>query len=108
LRQHLEERRMTHGISRMTDHVIICGLGRVGLACAEYLAATGQKLVVVDRSAERLTGLDHANVVGDVTDDAVLVAAGIARARALIAALDTDADNVYVTLSSRALRPDLV
>ena len=45
---------------------------------------------------------------GDVTDDQVLLAAGIDRARALIAALDTDAENVYVTLSSRALRPDLV
>jgi voltage-gated potassium channel Kch len=47
-------------------------------------------------------------VVGDVTDDEVLAAAGIARARALIAALNTDADNVYVTLSARAVRPDLV
>lgn len=47
-------------------------------------------------------------MLGDVTDDDVLLAAGLARARALIAAVDTDADNVYVTLSSRALRPELV
>src|SRR5262249_42190024 len=47
-------------------------------------------------------------VLGDVTDDRVLQAAGIARAGALLTALDTDADNVFVTLSSRALRPDLV
>jgi voltage-gated potassium channel len=47
-------------------------------------------------------------VIGDVTDDHVLEAAGIAHAHALLSALDTDADNVYVTLSSRALRPDLV
>jgi voltage-gated potassium channel len=47
-------------------------------------------------------------VLGDVADDSILEAAGIGHAYALIAALDTDADNVYVTLSSRALRPDLV
>jgi voltage-gated potassium channel len=52
--------------------------------------------------------LEYLTVLGDVTDDQVLEAAGIARPRALIAALDTDADNVYLTLSSRAQRADLV
>lgn len=84
LRSHLEGRRMTREIARLTDHVIICGFGRVGRACATYL-----------------------HVVGDVTDDEILKAAGIANAQALVAALDTDADNVYVTLSARALRRDL-
>jgi voltage-gated potassium channel len=88
--------------------VIVCGLGRVGAAGVAYLDTLGEQVVVVDRDPERLRGLDRPTVVGDVTDDAVLTAAGIGRARALIAALDTDADNVYVTLSSRALRPDLV
>jgi voltage-gated potassium channel len=91
----------------MSGHVIICGWGRVGKASAQYLSATGQQIVVIDRDPERIRGLPHATV-GDVTDDRVLEAAGIARARGLIAALDTDADNVYVTLSARALRPDLV
>lgn len=108
LHQHLERRRMERDIGRMTDHVIICGWGRVGRASAEYLTATGQQIVVVDRNPARLEALEHPTVLGDVTDDDVLVAAGIARARALIAAVDTDADNVYVTLSSRALRPELV
>jgi voltage-gated potassium channel len=92
----------------MTDHVIICGWGRVGRACADYLRATGRQVVVVDRDSGRLEGIEYPSVHGDVTDDAVLGSAGIARAHALVAALDTDADNVYVTLSSRALRPDLV
>ena len=108
LRQYLERRRMDREIARMTGHVIICGWGRVGRACAQYLTATGQKTVVVDRDAARLEGLDLHTVVGDVTNDRVLEEAGISRAQALVAALDTDADNVYVTLSSRALRPDLV
>ena len=108
LRQHLERRRMDRTIHQLRKHVIICGWGRVGRASAEYLAGTGQAIVVVDRDPGRLEGLEHLTVVGDVTDDLVLQAAGIAHARALIAALDTDADNVYVTLSSRTLRPDLV
>jgi voltage-gated potassium channel len=108
LRQHLERHRMNRAIGRLTGHVIICGWGRVGRASAQYLTGTGQRFVVIDRDAARLEGLPYPTVLGDVTDDTILQAAGIASARALIAALDTDADNVYVTLSSRALRPDLV
>jgi voltage-gated potassium channel len=92
----------------MTGQVIICGWGRVGRATAEYLAGAGHDLVVVDRDQVRLEGIGYPHVLGDVTDDSVLSAAGIDRAHALIAALDTDADNVYVTLSARALRRDLV
>jgi len=99
---------MARDIDRMTGHVIICGWGRVGHAGAEYLKSTGHQAVIVDRDAGRLEGIDFPYVLGDVTDDQVLLAAGIRHAHALIAALDTDADNVYVTLSSRALRPDLV
>ena len=62
----------------------------------------------MDRDPARLAGVDELHVLGDVTDDKVLAAAGIDRAYALITALDTDADNVFVTLSARALRPDMV
>lgn len=108
LRQFLKGRRMSAEIDKMSGHVIICGWGRVGRASAEYLHSVGHRIVVVDRDADRLAGIEHAYVHGDVTDDQVLDAAGIRHAHALLAALDTDADNVYVTLSSRALRPDLV
>ena len=108
LRQHMERRRMDRRISRMTGHIIICGWGRVGTASAQYLDTLGREIVVVDRDHERLRDLEHPTVIGDVTDDHILEAAGIAHAHALISALDTDADNVYVTLSSRALRPDLI
>ena len=108
LRQYLGRWRMDREIGRMTGHFIICGWGRVGRAGAQYLDAIGQQIVVVDRDPERMQGLEYPTVLGDVTDDRVLQAAGIARAGALLTALDTDADNVFVTLSSRALRPDLV
>ncbi len=108
LTQHLEERRMAREITRMSGHVIVCGWGRVGHACADGLTSDGAAVVIVDRNADRLAATENPAVVGDVSDDAVLGEAGIARAQALVAALDTDADNVYVTLSARALRPDLV
>lgn len=99
---------MDRAIERMDDHVIICGWGRVGRASAVHLSSTGQRVVVIDRNPERLAELDYPYVLGDIGDDEVLRKAGIDHARALVAALDTDADNVYVTLSARALRPDLV
>ena len=108
LRQHFERRRMERDIARMAGHTIVCGWGRVGRAVADYLAGQGVAVVVVDLDRERVAVLPHPVVVGDVTDDDVLRRAGVMRARALVAAIDTDAENVYVTLSARALRPDLV
>ena len=110
LREHLERRHMDKVIQAMSGHVIICGYGRVGRAAADYLVSIGHQVLLVDSNPERLQGLDPglSYLCGDVTSDDVLRAAGIERARALIAALDTDADTVYVTLSARAIRPDLV
>jgi voltage-gated potassium channel len=108
LGRQFERRKMTRDIAHASGHIIICGWGRVGRSIADHLVAEGRLIVVVDRVASRLADLAHLVVVGDVTDDAVLTAAGVSRARALVTALETDADNVYVTLSARALRPDLV
>jgi voltage-gated potassium channel len=109
LRQFLERRRMDQRIAAMRGHVIICGHGRVGRSAREYLVANGYDVVVVDKDPHRVEGLetDVAHIVGDVTDDAVLREAGIEHARALVAALETDADTVYLTLSARAMCPDL-
>lgn len=109
LRQHLERRRMDRQIEEMTGHVIICGFGRVGKAAAEHLVATGNQVVVIDRDIARLAdhpGIPH--LIGEATGDAILRAAGIARARALVASLDSDAETVYLVLSARALAPGLV
>ncbi|MGZ8745392.1 MAG: potassium channel family protein [Nocardioides sp.] len=108
LRQHLERRRMDAKIAALRGHVIICGYGRVGGSAAEFLRAGGHEIVVVDAEPGRLVGLDAPYLVGDVNDDEVLRTAGIAHARAVIIALDTDADTVYATLSARAMRPDVV
>jgi voltage-gated potassium channel len=108
LRRHIERRRMERNIARLSGHTIVCGWGRVGRAVGAYLTAMGSEVVVVDLDPERVTAIGYPTIVGDVTDDDVLRTAGVMRARALVTAINTDAENVYVTLSARALRPDLV
>ncbi|TQM57410.1 potassium channel family protein [Humibacillus xanthopallidus] len=108
LREHVERRRMDRRIAALSGHVVICGYGRVGRAATAHLLATGNEVVVIDSDERRLGDLMTSHLLGDALDDDTLRAAGIDRARALIIALDTDTDTVYVTLSARALRPDLV
>jgi voltage-gated potassium channel len=103
----LGRRRMDRTIAKLSDHAIVCGWGRVGRAIAHDLAAAGRPCVVVDLNAEGLAGIAHPFVVGDATDDDVLAQAGIDRASALVAAISTDAENLFVTLSGRERRPDL-
>jgi voltage-gated potassium channel len=108
LRHHFERRRMERDIARISGHTIVCGWGRVGRSVAGYLAGQGAAVVVVDLDPQRAAATGHPALHGDVTDDEVLLKAGVMRARALVTAINTDAENVYVTLSARALRPDLI
>jgi voltage-gated potassium channel len=104
----MEKRRMEKRIEALQDHVILCGWGRVGRAIARELAEARRELVIVDNDPERVATIEfHPFVLGDATSDDVLRLAGIERAAALVAALSTDAENLFITLSGRALRPDL-
>jgi voltage-gated potassium channel len=103
----VRRRKMDRDIARMDGHVIVCGWGRVGREVARFLASAGRDVVVVDRDAERLSDVPYALVQGDVTDDETLHQSGIDRAATLVAALDTDADNLYVTVAGRSMRPEL-
>jgi voltage-gated potassium channel len=107
LNELLGRRRMERTITSMSDHVIICGWGRVGRAIAAEVAEAGRSLVVIDAKEERLADCPHPSVLGDATDDASLQAAGIERAASLVAAVDVDAANSFIVLSARALRPEL-
>jgi voltage-gated potassium channel len=106
LTHRLWRRRMDRDIARMRDHVIVCGYGRLGRTIADHLAAAGRELVVIERAEHVLTS-PFPHVHGDANDDAVLEAAGVDRAATLIAALDSDSQNLYLTLSARSRRPDL-
>ena len=107
LTDRLERRRVLRRIGAMEGHVIVCGWGRVGRTIAEHLHGNGTDVVVVDSDPERVAMVGGPAIEGDATDDDVLRAAGIERAATLIAALSTDADNLYATMSARALRPEL-
>jgi voltage-gated potassium channel len=104
------ERRRRRTIDRMRDHFIICGYGRVGRRSGRELGEAGMPFVVLDFSDEAIAAAAEdgaAFVSGNGTSDADLLEAGIDRARALLAASDSDVDNLTITLSARALRPEL-
>jgi len=105
------ERRRKKEIEELREHVIICGYGRVGRSVAREFRASDTSFLVVDVTPEsvELARREGAPVVlGDGTDDADLERAGIGRARGLVASVDSDEKNLYITLSARARRPDLV
>jgi len=105
-----EQRRMSRRMNELTDHIIICGYGRVGRRAALEFRATGTPYVVLDFSAPALEVAKERGdlyVEGSGTDDEDLTRAGLERARGLMASSDSDTDNLYITLSARAARPDL-
>jgi voltage-gated potassium channel len=103
-------RRMKDKISRLSNHVILCGYGLVGREVARVFESEGTSFVVIELDPHVISLVAESNylvIEGNATSDDILVEAGIHRARSLVAALGTDADNVYVTLSAREMRPDL-
>jgi voltage-gated potassium channel len=105
-----EAKRMADAVSKLRDHYILCGFGRVGLTVARELVHASRKVVVIDilpESLARARREGFLEVEGDATEEATLRAAGIERARGLITTIDSDAHNVYVILSARAINPKL-
>ncbi len=106
----LEGRRMEKRVSALTGHHIVVGIGRVGSVVAKSLADEGVPFVVVDSCEECRVAAEEAGwlfVHGDATDEQVLLHAGVMRARGLVTAVDTDADNLFVSLTARTLNPSL-
>ena len=104
------ERRRERTIERLNDHFIICGYGRVGRRVAEEFRAAGVQYVVLDFRPESIDAAkEHGDlfIEGDATKDEDLQHAGLDRAKGLVAASDSDADNLYIVLSARSTRPDL-
>jgi voltage-gated potassium channel len=103
-------RRARSMIEKLQDHHIVCGFGRVGRAAAAELQRTRAPFVVVDRDpakVERALGRGMLALAADATSDDTLRDAGILRAKGLIAALATDAENLFLILSAKALNPNL-
>ena len=106
----IADKRRKRAIDRLSGHFIICGYGRVGQRVGKEFRASDVPYVVLDFSEKALDAArenDDLFVEGDGTEDEDLVKAGIDRARGLVASSDSDADNLYITLSARNRRPEL-
>jgi voltage-gated potassium channel len=110
LPKRLQQRRHQRMLETIKDHFIICGYGRIGSIVAHQFRRQNVPYVVVERDPERLHAALEDGALGveaDASREDVLTRVGIGRARGLIAAVGTDAENVYAVLSARVMRPDL-
>ncbi|HNY40784.1 MAG TPA: potassium channel protein [Bryobacteraceae bacterium] len=103
-------RRAKKMIEKVSDHYIVCGFGRVGRGAAAELKNGGSRVVVVDRREDRVEWalkLGYLAMAGDSTHDDTLREAGVARASGMVAALATDADNLFAVISAKSLNPQI-
>ena len=112
LRNVLFASRLKKRMKRMKDHVVVCGAGSTGRNVIEELLTTGVPVIAVDlregelrEIADKFPRAEFAYVVGDATDDDVMAQTGLERARGLVAALSSDKDNLYLTVSGRQTSP---
>jgi len=106
LQRFVGRRRMMREISGMRRHIIVCGYGRVGRTICQELQSEQVPFVVIERDLEQAEQLSERGmrvVVGDATEDEVLLEAGVLRARGLVAVASRDVDNLYITLSAREM-----
>ncbi len=110
IRGYFGRRRMEAAIGKLEGHQILCGYGRVGRQVAREFALDGVPFVVIEQDPETAAECveeGYLTVVGEASDDEMLERAGVRRARGLVAAVGSDADNVFVVLSARKMNPKL-
>jgi voltage-gated potassium channel len=103
-------RRMKTKIAKLKEHFILCGYGRVGQEIARTFSEERASFIIIENNEERVAQAERGGYLylnADATSDEVLKEAGIERARGLVAALGSDADNTFITLSAREMQPDL-
>lgn len=106
----LGEHRKTRAIKNLTGHIIVCGFGRMGHILCRELSRRRRTFVVIDREPERIReaeAFDYLVLTGDATEEDVLLEAGIEKAKTIVTSLPTDAENLFITLTSRNLNHDL-
>lgn len=107
----LRRRKMNKEIARLRGHFIVCGAGETGLHVMEELSRTLRPFVAIDINPERPPKIEHLGsflyVIGDATADETLIQAGIEQAKGVVIALPSDKDNLFVTVSARALNQDI-
>lgn len=103
------KRKMYKDINKLSGHYIVCGAGRVGAGVIRDIARSGHDFVIIEGDegiADRLLTQGHMVLMGDATNDDVLKAAGIERARGIVCAVSSDPDNLYITLTARDLNKE--
>lgn len=106
-------RRMAREINRLSDHYVVCGAGKTGEHIVRELLETRRAFVVIDADGDRVRQLhqkfavEFPTVVGDATEDDMLIAAGLERASGLVACVTSDKDNILVTFTARHLNPQV-
>jgi voltage-gated potassium channel len=106
----LGRRKMEKRIERLSDHYILCGLGRVGEQIAKELVQANVPFVIIDNNPDKMFKCeqeDYPYIIGDAAEDEVLAAAGVERAKGLIAVVDNDGDNVFIALSAKGVNPSI-
>ena len=104
----LWRRKVQRRIDKLDNHYIICGYGRIGTVVVQEILKASSDVVVIESSEKLVEQLKREGIMhlaGDATDDGLLVAAGIKRAKSIVTALTDEAANVYVTLTARQLNP---
>jgi voltage-gated potassium channel len=106
----LGRRKLDTKINQLDDHFIICGYGRIGSVLARFLIERYVNVVVIERDEARVGRMDDDGIlylIGEATDEKVLKRAGIERAKGLVTAVATDADNVFLVLIAKQINPKL-
>lgn len=110
LRVILGRRKLEIQIAKLKNHYIICGYGRIGRVLSRYLTERYLDVVIIEKNLDRQEKMDEDGVlylIGEATDENLLIKAGIKRAKGLVTAVATDSDNVFLTLIAKQLNPDL-
>ena len=106
----LGRRKLDKHIAKLQDHYIVCGYGRIGRVLTHYLTERYLNVVIIEKDPACQAALDEDGVlylVGEATDESLLLKAGIKEAKGLITAVGSDADNVFLTLIAKQLNPGL-
>jgi voltage-gated potassium channel len=110
LKKSFERKKMETQIAKLRDHYIICGFGRIGALICKELQSYNTKMVIIEKDPHVIEQLEHSDFLYldmDATSEETLIAAGIMNAKGLVTAVTSDADNVFIILTAKGLRPDL-
>lgn len=110
MKKTLERKKVERKIAQLKNHYIVCGYGRIGSLVCKELSNHNKDFVVIDNNPEAIEEMGNTGflyMAHDATDEEILMKAGIMHAKGIVTAVRSDADNVFITLTARGLRPDI-